>query len=103
MTDVMMGCGHAANARDAETKEPVCVICIGINDGATVVVPGPDLTGRRAKCAYYPGGGKYYTHRENGSGRYTPGIVDSSPRLAFFEHRPDEEFDKYYCGCWGWD
>ena len=29
--------------------------------------------------------------------------VPSSSDLWFFEHRPDEEYDLYYCGCWGWD
>lgn len=27
----------------------------------------------------------------------------SSSRLAFFQTRPDREFDEFYCGCAGWD
>lgn len=27
----------------------------------------------------------------------------SSPDLAFFQARPDREFDEFYCGCFGWD
>jgi len=23
--------------------------------------------------------------------------------LPFFEAQPDREYDKYYCGCWGWE
>lgn len=45
----------------------------------------PDLTGRKAKCSY---GGA---------------VVNSSFSLAFFKYKPDEEYDEYYCGCYGWD
>ena len=27
----------------------------------------------------------------------------SAPSLPFFQHRPDREYDSYYCGCYGWD
>lgn len=94
------------------------------------------LAGRKAKCSYYPRGGK--------CGR-CPEPVDSRPGLAFFEYlgplsedaltlctcgmrditHPDvavvnphtgrrntghaftargpADFDRYFCGCWGWD
>lgn len=95
------------------------------------------LAGRKAKCSYYPNGGKY--------GR-CPEPVESSTGLAFFEYlgplsdaattscrcgmkdithpsvcevnpitgRPNDrdhpfeprgpaDFDRYFCGCWGWD
>lgn len=29
--------------------------------------------------------------------------VESNPDLAFFQPKPDEDFDRYYCGCYGWD
>jgi hypothetical protein len=29
--------------------------------------------------------------------------VPSDPKAAFFEARPDEPMDKFYCGCWGWE
>lgn len=29
--------------------------------------------------------------------------LPSDPKLAFFKAQPDQEFDKYYCGCHGWD
>ena len=81
----MMQCGHAANAVDKDTGAPCCVICAGISgaDYMTVVTT-PDLTGRMARC---------------GCGRQQP----SSTGLAFFEHLPDKQYDKYYCGCRGWD
>lgn len=92
---VMMKCGHAAQGVNSK-GEPVCVICIGIDPGATVVADEPDLTGRKAICD---------------SCKSDESIVDSSTDLAFFEYRKDskhkikghEEKDSYYCGCRGWD
>ena len=85
-TTPMMKCGHAANAVNGAGK-PVCVICIGIKDGADEIENNPPtFAGRRAHCAY---------------GNHA--IVDSSPNLAFFEYKPDREMDEYYCGCHGWD
>ena len=82
----MMQCGHAANAKDNQGN-PCCVICAGINPGAkTIATDLPDLDGRKAKCGYGCGSTR-----------------DSSTDLAFFEHRPDRECDKYYCGCQGWN
>jgi hypothetical protein len=94
-----------------------------------------DLTGRKAKCTYYPNGGKYHK---------CPEPIDSRKNLAFFEYRGEgskyateyckvcgmykrahqkvnpytgregitdhefvpkgpDEYDRYFCGCWGWD
>jgi len=81
----IMECGHAANAIDSQGR-PVCVICALIRDGWNKVAdPQPDLSGRQAQCAM--------------CGKVAP----SDGELAFFEYRPDEEFDSYYCGCEGWD
>ena len=44
-----------------------------------------ELDGRKAKCAM--------CGREK----------DSDYNLPFFEYRPNEEYDSYYCGCIGWD
>ena len=89
----MMGCGHAANATDGHGR-PCCVICHGIKDGANrVVVTPPDFTGRRARCSY----------RKRRDGELCTAEEDSSPNLAFFAHRPNKDFDEFYCGCWGWD
>jgi len=77
--ETMMKCGHVANT------ERGCVICFGITPGAEEInYSPPDLTGRKAKC-------------ECG------GLRDSDTRLPFFEHRPDQDTDLYYCGCRGWD
>ncbi len=29
--------------------------------------------------------------------------TESNSGLAFFESKPEKEFDSYYCGCYGWD
>ena len=91
----LMACGHTANStteRDG-VKIPVCVICAGIVDGYDVVVElMPSLEGRMALCGYKT--------RKDGS-THTP--IPSAWGLAFFEYRPDQELDKFYCGCWGWD
>ncbi len=100
-----MECGHTAQAIDGEGN-PACVICLGVHSGATVVDESPpDLEGRRARCSYY---GRTPTGRNHGSRTCRRGErcmceVDSDPSLAFFEHKPDEDYDRYYCGCWGWD
>lgn len=89
MSTVMMKCGHAANAKTQIDGKwvPSCAICSGTKEGAHIVDDTPpDLTGRKANCSY----GKH-------------AIVDSSPDLAFFEHRADRETDIYYCGCYGFN
>ena len=90
----MMACGHAANSK-TPSGAPSCAICVGIHPGADTVAKAPDLTGRIARCAYYG-------QRARISGR-CQSEAPSSTDLAFFEHRPDEPHDRFYCGCWGWD
>lgn len=81
----MMACGHAANGVKEPDRNPVCVIC-----DCEEVVAAPDLTGRVARCSYF----KTRCQSERPS---------TDRGLAFFEHRPDREYDEYYCGCYGWD
>lgn len=83
MNHPLMKCGHAANS--TSNGKPSCVICAGIIKDNEVIDQIVDLTGRFAKCAY---GGS---------------VVPSSMDLAFFEYRPNEKEDIYYCGCYGWD
>jgi len=86
MYNVMMKCGHAASAIDG-AGNPVCAICVGISRNAEIVEESPlDLSQREAKCL------------ECGKARRL-----SSVNLAFFQSRPDKEFDGYYCGCMGWN
>lgn len=63
----MMKCGHAANAVDVRGN-PVCVICAGIDHGASIPVEGPDLHGRIAECTS------------------CDKTTDSDLKLAFFEY-----------------
>lgn len=81
----IMKCGHAANAVD-KNGNPCCAICVGFTPNAFIVDDRtPDLTGRKAKC--------FYCGKER----------ESSIELPFFEYKPDKEYDKFYCGCGGWD
>ena len=52
-----------------------------------------DLTGRMAKCTYHTGRDKATKHDP----------VPSHWGLAFFQAKPEDAFDRYYCGCWGWN
>jgi hypothetical protein len=81
----MMKCGHAANAKDGETGAPVCVICVGIDTGYNVIDEEAAIPeGRMARCM-------------------CDYEVPSHTGLPFFERKPDDEWDKFYCGCMGWD
>lgn len=80
MNKPMMTCGHSANGKKAENKDPVCVIC-----NCDEVAPSQDFSMRMAKCIY-------------GCGSQ----ANSSVNLPFFEHKPKEEFDIFYSGCRGW-
>lgn len=92
----MMKCGHAANATcskrdgvDLDPPIPSCAICSCVEPADEA----PNLTGRTACCSYSHGrDGKPCTAEE-----------PSSLSLAFFEHTPGQDHDRYYCGCWGWN
>lgn len=80
----LMKCGHTSNATD-ENGNPVCLICVGIKKGAEEIAEyQPDLKNREAKCMDC---GKK---------------VNSELNLPFFEHKPESEYDRFYCGCRGW-
>lgn len=82
MGQVLMQCGHSANAE--HDGKPACAICIGIIAGATVEDETPNLEGRLSRC---------------GCGHTEP----SSLNLPFFEYLPERPFDRHYCGCRGFD
>lgn len=92
----LMECGCAAQGVDG-AGNPVCLVHFGLNPGATMVdTDPPDFSGRRMVCSY--------RHGRDGKvcdGRANP--PPSNPSAAFFKSRPDEEFDSFYDGCWGWD
>lgn len=105
----MMTCGHAANGvrvMPEGDRIPSCVIC----SNTEVAANPPDLTTRLARCTYY---GKKVpaTFRDKGgcdtrsNWREEPCVCEkaSSTELWFFEHKSDADFDRFYCGCWGYD
>lgn len=58
------------------------------------------LEGRTARCSYASGVPDGEPH---GKFKYAATSVPSSVSLAFFRYQPDEQHDRFYCGCWGWD
>lgn len=89
----MMKCGHNSSGavRHSDNK-PVCLACLGIVDGADEPME-IDLTGRMAVCTYCDNTNK----SAGGPGSGWRGT------LPFLQYRPNEERDKYYCGCRGWN
>ena len=87
----LMKCGHAANAerigKDG-TRTPSCVIC-NCADVERECKGTDGLEGRQAICTGHKGG--------------KPTPIQSKWELPFFEYRPSQQYDAYYCGCWGWD
>lgn len=96
----MMKCGHAANS--IHDGKPACVICAGSNTGWDEIDESPpSLEGRKARCAYRTPG-RYGAQGGAMEGGFH-GVKPSSSNLPFFEHKPNEAYDEYYCGCFGWD
>lgn len=81
----LMKCGCVAQGVDA-CGGPICAVHAGFTPDARIIDENPpDLTGRKAKCTY------------------CKNVRDSALTLPFFEHRPTDERDGYYCGCYGWE
>lgn len=114
----MMKCGHAANAthkgKDG-VDSPCCVICFTTPGDASMQVNDapPSLAGRMARCSE---GGACRGRPSRARGTYSMtapdygtydasghSVAPSSPNLPFFEHKPNDPMDRYYCGCYGWD
>ena len=102
----LMKCGHSANGHDPAGAW-VCAICLPAVE-ARETDPSVDLTSRQAACSYTLRTG-YEHDREavliarSRDWSYRDGLVPSHLGLPFFEFRPGEPVDTYYCGCWGWD
>ncbi len=79
---ISMSCGCTASGTLSINGSPALVGC-GLH-GCTEVVDAPALTGRTATCC-------------------SKEPVPSEPTLPFFEHRPKDKRDRYYCGHGGWD
>jgi hypothetical protein len=127
MADVMMKCGHVANAvrRVAGRDIPVCAICDGFDRRSEQVDnSAPSLEGRQARCscgAITPSSVRlaFFEYRGPGSPRSqeqcahcgfnesvhkedTNGFV-AHAKCPGFTPKGAYEFDSYYCGCAGWD
>jgi len=68
----------------------------------------PDFSGRRARCDYYGQPVKTSMYNSNCCDTCKRGDVcrceqDSSQKLWFFKHQPEEEYDMFYCACHGAD
>lgn len=102
----LMQCGHTAQARNTATGDWVCVICFGSPEATTPIDNTPELSGRKARCSYYgsiPRGRNHEGPPGCNRGERCLCEKPSAPELPFFRHTPEEEFDSFYCGCWGWD
>lgn len=66
-------------------------------------VDAPSFEGRRSRCFYY-GKSPYKNECSECRGKEKCGCeIDSTLKLAFFESKPDKEYDEFYCGCHSWD
>lgn len=102
--NVMLKCGcvaHALKHMPDGSKVPSCVI-----HNCTEQVEAPNLEGRKARCHYY---GKRTGRMNECNFEGSHGSIchceqpSSLGGLAFFEYKPSQEFDSFYCGCHGWD
>lgn len=108
----LMACGcvgmtlHMGAHDGLPAQHPSCFTHVGLDAGACTVVPAPDFANRRARCDWY---GKAWgrmnecnydcKERKDGCRCERP----SSTELPFFESKPKEPFDTFYCGCHSWD
>lgn len=124
-SQVLLTCGCVANSirthQDGKKLDPPLPTCV---HGTTEVVKEmPDLTGRKAACTY---GGNvrdsdwnlaFFEYKGPGSrdaedvckcgfhrSAHTPEMRAKShrPGCDNFQPRGPAEYDKYYCGCYGW-
>ena len=109
-----MACGCTAQAvTPSKDNAPCCVVHMCHE----VAAEQPSLEGRVSRCTYNhskteerpnPEWGKPGTYGQNNNGRQwlwgnVPIETPSATDLPFFRHCPEQEHDKHYCGCFGWD
>jgi hypothetical protein len=82
----IMECGCAANAVREGKDGLRQYSCIHHSTVKQLEVQ-PDLTLRMARCRY----------------GCESSIAKSRTDMQFFEYRPAENYDLYYCGCWAYD
>lgn len=87
-----MKCGHADNAvlvQKDGSKIPFCAICNCGEIAKEITESTEGLKERTAVCLQHKSGGNK--------------PVPSNWNLPFFQYKPNNQYDEYYCGCWGWD
>lgn len=126
MDTVILECGHSANATNGN-GEPSCAIHSDAQGGSTPVRLGPDLTGRQAQCqcgntATSSKGLAFFEYLGEGSREATDkcrncgygfvchleintstGRAGHKFQVCDFVPKGDVGYDRYYCGCRGWD
>jgi hypothetical protein len=106
-----MKCGHAANSLGKLTYHTGSPIPAGaICDCFEIAAEQPKLEERKARCTYYGqkrgrrGRCDYPKEVRTEDDICRCETNSDSEKLPFFEYKPNEEFDLYYCGCaFGWD
>ena len=114
----MMVCGCAAqgtcSALGGQVFDPPIPACI-VHDCIEVAASPPDLTGRRARCDYF---GPHHTRPRSFECNYAKQTgctreqcrceLPSATTLPFFMYCgpgsvTPKDFDRFFCGCRGWD
>ena len=121
MMQPMMSCGCRAQgvctARDGRRLDPPVPVCV-VHDCLTIA-PEPNLEGRTAKCScglkrpstsdglaffVYTGPGSYDANEICTCGFHIEAHAAGKIKDGHaFTARGPREFDRYYCGCRGWD
>lgn len=78
----LMECNCVAQGTTKEGK-PICLTHMERRIKREI----PQLKDRLAKCMYGCKGS----------------VTESSVTLPFFVYQPDNRYDQYYCGCYGWE
>ena len=106
--NVIMTCGCKPQSIRQRDNAPYCLV-----HDCDLVGNTPDFEGRRARCAYFGKPVRTGMYNGNCCGKCTISVregdgichceQESSTKLWFFQSKPDQEFDEYYCACHGAD
>lgn len=118
-TKPIMKCGHQVVGRMTSKGVEIiaCGTCFGKPEAEIIDVEATaalSTTSRRARCESHgkrSGPQSGYGRNESNHGCDRKPICDceepsskaADERLAFFRSIPTEPFDRFYCGCHGWD
>ena len=111
VSGVLMKCGCVAmtvcSKKDGVVYDPTVPSCL-THDCLDIEAAPPDLSGRRTRCDYFGRGGfrNYecnYRARTGCSRQQCMCELPSDLALPFFIYKPAAKWDRFYCGCAGWD